>query len=79
MFYLCYIICHYRGSYGVVYRAVEKATGKTWAAKFIRCKGRERELVKREIEIMKRLHHQRLLQIHEVFETEDEIQMVIEL
>ena len=68
-----------RGAYGVVYRAIEKATGKTWAAKFMRCYGKERDLVKREVEIMKKLHHRRLLNLHEVFETGDEIIMIIEL
>ncbi|XP_072180959.1 twitchin-like [Diadema setosum] len=67
-----------RGAYGVVYRAIEKATGKTWAAKFMRCYGSERDLVKREIEIMKMLHHRRLLNLHEVFETDEEIIMILE-
>lgn len=36
-FFFQYIICEElgQGAYGTVYRAIEKATGKTWAAKMI--------------------------------------------
>nr|XP_006823011.1 PREDICTED: titin-like [Saccoglossus kowalevskii] len=67
-----------RGAYGVVYRAIEKTTTKTWAAKFITVGEDERKAVKKEIEIMCQLHHKRLLQLHEVFETDEEIIMVLE-
>ena len=69
----------YRGSYGVVYRAVEKKTGKSFAAKFLRCQGVERDVVKREIKIMEHLHHRSLLSLHEIFENDEEIVMVLEL
>lgn len=62
-----------------MYRATEKATKKTWAAKFIKCTPAEKELIKREIKIMKMLHHPRLLQLYEIFEMEDEMVMIIEL
>ncbi|WP_411024730.1 protein kinase domain-containing protein, partial [Salmonella sp. s55962] len=51
---------------------------KTWAAKFIKCTPAEKELIKREIDVMMKLHHRRILQLHEVFETDDEMIMIIE-
>lgn len=62
------------GAYGVVRRAVEKATGKTWAAKFVSVRpGVKREAVRHEIEIMNALSHDKLLQLHEAFDTGKEM------
>ncbi|ESO99756.1 hypothetical protein LOTGIDRAFT_141643, partial [Lottia gigantea] len=76
-----YIICEElgRGAFGVVYRAIERATGKNWAAKFIHCRPFEKDLVRREIEIMSHLHHKKLLQLHEAFDQPGEMVMILEL
>lgn len=62
-----------------MHRAIEKATGKNWAAKFIRCHPVEREYVRREMEIMNDLHHKKLLALHEAFQAPGEIIMILEL
>lgn len=62
-----------------MHRAVERATGKVWAAKFIKCRPHEKEAVEHEIYIMNCLHHRKLLQLHEAFEQPGEIVMILEL
>ncbi|KAK7507540.1 hypothetical protein BaRGS_00001475, partial [Batillaria attramentaria] len=76
-----YIICEElgRGAFGVVYRAIERATKKNWAAKFVRCRPGDKDLVRREIELMNSLHHPKLLQLHEAFDQTGEMVMILEL
>ncbi|CAG2187953.1 Myosin light chain kinase, smooth muscle,Myosin light chain kinase family member 4,Death-associated protein kinase 2,Myosin light chain kinase 3,Death-associated protein kinase 1,Death-associated protein kinase 3,Myosin light chain kinase 2, skeletal/cardiac muscle [Mytilus edulis] len=76
-----YIICEEigRGAFGVVHRAIERATNKNWAAKFIRCKPHEKEIVRHEIDIMNELHHAKLLQLHEAFDQAGEMVTILEL
>lgn len=77
-----YIICEElgRGAFGVVHRAIERATGKNWAAKFIHCRPQQKEMVRREIDIMNHLtNHKKILQLHEAFDQSGEIVMILEL
>lgn len=77
-----YIICEElgRGAYGVVYRAIEKATGKTFAAKFVEVRpGVKKEAVKHEIAIMQQLHHDKLLNLHEAFDMGKQMALIMEL
>ncbi|XP_071792535.1 protein Obscurin-like isoform X2 [Asterias amurensis] len=67
-----------KGRFGVVYRCIEKATGKTFAAKFIKTKPSDRESVRSEIRIMNELHHPKLLQCVDAFEVPKQIIMVME-
>ena len=62
-----------------MYRCIEKATGKTFAAKFIKTKPSDRESVRSEIRIMNELHHPKLLQCVDAFEVPKQIIMVMEL
>ncbi|VDM54489.1 unnamed protein product [Angiostrongylus costaricensis] len=76
-----YTICEElgQGSYGTVYRAIEKATGKTWAAKMVQVRpGVKREDVLHEISVMSQLHHDKLLELHESFDLGDEICLIVE-
>lgn len=68
-----------RGAFGVVHRAIERATSKNWAAKFVRCRHGDKDLVRREIELMSDLHHPKLLQLHEAFDQTGEMVMILEL
>ena len=68
-----------RGAFGVVHRAIERATTKNWAAKFVRCRPGDKDLVRREIELMNSLHHPKLLQLHEAFDQTGEMVMILEL
>ncbi|XP_032828237.2 NUAK family SNF1-like kinase 1 [Petromyzon marinus] len=72
-----------RGTYGKVKRAVERATGRKVAIKFIskeRIKN-EKDMcqIRREIEIMSSLHHPHIVSIFEVFENKDKMVIVMEL
>ncbi|XP_061430343.1 NUAK family SNF1-like kinase 1 [Lethenteron reissneri] len=72
-----------RGAYGKVKRAVERATGRKVAIKFIskeRIKN-EKDMgqIRREIEIMSSLHHPHIVSIFEVFENKDKMVIVMEL
>lgn len=68
-----------RGAFGVVHRAVERATGKNWAAKFIHCRPQDKDIIRHEIDIMNSLHHPKLLQLHEAFDQRGEMVMILEL
>ena len=68
-----------RGSFGVVHRAIERATGRNWVAKFVACTTIERAMVRGEIDIRNNLRHPNLLQLHEAFETHGEMAFILEL
>ncbi|GMR58629.1 hypothetical protein PMAYCL1PPCAC_28824, partial [Pristionchus mayeri] len=76
-----YIICEElgRGAYGTVYRAIERATNKVWAAKMVQVRpGVKRETVLHEMAIMNKLHHDKLLHLHEAFDMGTEICLIEE-
>ena len=68
------------GAFGVVHRAVEKKTGRTFAAKFVRTpNAAEKNTVKKECEMMNQLIHPRLINLHDVFDEGDEMVLITEL
>ncbi|CAM4765861.1 unnamed protein product [Rotaria magnacalcarata] len=68
-----------RGAFGVVHRCIERATGKTYAAKFIPTPTpADKAVVRREMEVMMDLNNPKLLHLHDAFEDEDEMAMVTE-
>ncbi|XP_070535071.1 twitchin-like [Ptychodera flava] len=68
-----------RGDFGAVYRCIERSTGRNFAAKFVDIKTPiERAAVKAEIEMMNRLQYPKLLQLHDAYEHENELVMVLE-
>jgi len=71
--------CVDRGTFGVVHRAIERATGRNWAAKFVACTTIERAMVRGEIDVRNDLRHPNLLQLHEAFETHGEMAFILEL
>ncbi|KAL3986026.1 Immunoglobulin I-set domain family protein [Acanthocheilonema viteae] len=76
-----YILCEKIGvgAYGTVYRAVERATGKNWAAKIINiCADMKKEIIIHEVKMMNELHHEKLLNLHEVFDFGDEMCLIEE-
>jgi len=71
-----------RGTFSVVYQATHKPTGVQYALKFIDKKYVDKEdlvLLSREIEIMKRVSHPNVLCLKEMFETPNQISLVLEL
>jgi len=71
-----------RGAFSVVRKARHKRTGLYFAIKFIEKKYVDKQdllLLGREIEIMKKLEHNNVLKLEEVYETDDVIALVMEL
>uniref|UniRef100_A0A5K3EN24 non-specific serine/threonine protein kinase n=1 Tax=Mesocestoides corti TaxID=53468 RepID=A0A5K3EN24_MESCO len=67
------------GSFGVVHRAKEKATGRIYVVKFVPTPTEaERAVVNNEANIMKLLNHPKLMHLHEVFSEPTETAMVLE-
>ncbi|XP_037070961.1 twitchin-like isoform X2 [Pollicipes pollicipes] len=67
------------GAFGVVHRCREHATGHIFAAKFIPISHPiEKELIKKEIDIMNQLHHPKLINLHDAFEDDDEMVLIYE-
>lgn len=69
-----------RGKFGEVKRCVERSTGREFAAKFIATpRPQDRKDVEHEIDMMRRLHHRRLVQLYEAFQSDREMCLVIEI
>ncbi|UYV65935.1 unc-22 [Cordylochernes scorpioides] len=67
------------GSFGFVHRCREKRTGHIFAAKFIPVSNLlEKSIVKKEIDIMNQLHHNKLIRLQDAFEDDDEMVMIYE-
>ncbi|XP_043930851.1 myosin light chain kinase, smooth muscle isoform X2 [Protopterus annectens] len=68
------------GKFGQVYRLVEKKNRKVWAGKFFKAfSAKDKENIRQEIDIMNCLHHPKLVQCVDAFETKTDIVMVMEL
>lgn len=68
------------GAFGVVHRCRERNTGNIFAAKFIPVSHAiEKDLIRREIDIMNQLHHQQLINLHDAFEDDNEMVLILEL
>jgi len=71
-----------RGGFSVVVEATKKGTQEKFAVKCIKktmVEGDDIKLLRREIQIMKRVSHANILKLFEVFEDEDEFFLVMEL
>ncbi|TMS38626.1 hypothetical protein L596_005310 [Steinernema carpocapsae] len=67
------------GAFGVVHRCVERATGNTFAAKFVNTPHEaDKETVRKEIHTMSELRHPSLINLHDAFEDDDEMVMIYE-
>jgi len=70
----------YRGKFGEVKRCVETSTGREFAAKFIATpRPQDRKDVEHEVDMMSRLHHRRLAQLYDAFQSDKEMCLVIEM
>ncbi|XP_041118018.1 myosin light chain kinase, smooth muscle-like isoform X1 [Polyodon spathula] len=68
------------GKFGQVFKLSDKKTGKIWAGKFIRAySAKDKEHVRQEIRIMNDLHHPKLVQCIDAFESKADIVMVMEI
>ncbi|XP_043256033.1 CBL-interacting serine/threonine-protein kinase 18-like [Colletes gigas] len=69
-----------RGKFGTVYRCKEKASGLMLAVKVVNTvKKEDRRSVEREVEIMRRLQHPRLIQLYDAIDTSRQIYVILEL
>ncbi|KAL4227700.1 Death-associated protein kinase 2 [Mactra antiquata] len=74
-----------RGQFATVKRCREKQTGSEFAAKFIRKRrgggrrGAKLEDIQREIEILTETNHRNIINLYEVYETNREIILILEL
>jgi len=67
------------GAFGVVHRCREKKSGNIFAAKFIPVQHPyEKSLIRKEIDIMNQLHHNKLIYLHDAFEDDDEMVLIYE-
>lgn len=73
------------GQFAVVKRCRHLATGKEYAGKFIRKrrgggrKGARIEDIQKEIEILHQMKHPNVISLFEVFETADNVILILEL
>ncbi|KAG7196728.1 hypothetical protein KM043_016065 [Ampulex compressa] len=69
-----------RGKFGTVYRCKEKNNGLLLAAKVVNVEKKEdRRAVEREVEIMRRLQHPRLIQLYDAIDNGKQIYVILEL
>ncbi|CAB4063293.1 unnamed protein product [Lepeophtheirus salmonis] len=67
------------GAFGVVHRCRESKTGQVYAAKFIPIShAMEKALIRKEIDIMNHLHHNKLINLHDAYEDEEEMVLIFE-
>ena len=69
------------GSFSEVRLATCRETGKQYAAKLMAKSGEERsnEIIEIEIAILKRVNHQNIVKLYEVFDNDTSIALVIQL
>ncbi|GCC21542.1 hypothetical protein chiPu_0020014 [Chiloscyllium punctatum] len=58
-----------RGRFGVVRECKENATGKIFMAKIIHYEGENKQAVLQEYEVLKALHHEKIMSLHEAYVT----------
>uniref|UniRef100_A0A0K0CTJ0 non-specific serine/threonine protein kinase n=1 Tax=Angiostrongylus cantonensis TaxID=6313 RepID=A0A0K0CTJ0_ANGCA len=67
------------GAFGVVHRCTERATGNTFAAKFVNTPHEaDKETVRKEISTMSTLRHPTLINLHDAYEDDKEMVMIYE-
>lgn len=67
-----------RGQFGIVHRCVEISSEKTFFAKFVKVKGADQAIIKKEIATLNVARHKNLLQLHESFDSPEELVMIYE-
>ena len=69
-----------RGTQGIIYHAVERATGNPYAAKIMHGKGQMKKFMNNEMDIMNQLSHPRLLRLWDAFDNQkDSVHLVTDL
>eukprot|EP01119_Soliformovum_irregulare_P007561 TRINITY_DN19_c0_g1_i1.p1 TRINITY_DN19_c0_g1~~TRINITY_DN19_c0_g1_i1.p1 ORF type:complete len:312 (+),score=26.38 TRINITY_DN19_c0_g1_i1:10-945(+) len=73
-----------RGAFSIVHRVVNKETGEQFAMKIINkekvgMEAKVEERMKREVDILKSVRHPNIIPLHDLFETENRLYLVMEL
>ncbi|PSN41146.1 Death-associated protein kinase 1 [Blattella germanica] len=72
-----------KGQFAVVRRCVEKSSGLQYAAKFMRKRrvhrGVPAEDIHREVNLLQQLNHPNIVKLHQVFDSRQEVVLVLEL
>jgi serine/threonine protein kinase len=71
-----------KGGFSIVYQAERKKDGKEFAVKCIKkdmVEGEDIKLLRREVQIMKKLKHPNILKLYEVYEDDKQFFLVMEL
>uniref|UniRef100_A0A671S3A4 Uncharacterized protein n=1 Tax=Sinocyclocheilus anshuiensis TaxID=1608454 RepID=A0A671S3A4_9TELE len=66
------------GQFGIVHRCIETSSEKTYMAKFVKVRGADQALVKKEIATLNVARHKNFLLLHESFDCPEELVMVYE-
>ncbi|XP_014257942.1 obscurin isoform X8 [Cimex lectularius] len=68
-----------RGTQGITYHAVERSTGRNYAAKIMHGRKELKTLMHNELEMMNMLNSRKIIKIHDAFETLDTVTLMMEL
>ncbi|VDQ00138.1 unnamed protein product [Trichobilharzia regenti] len=68
------------GTFGAVHRCQEKTSGNSYACKFVNTDTpQDKQVVLNEIDVMKELHHPRLINLREAFDDKNDVALILEL
>lgn len=65
-----------RGQFGIVHRCVNTSSEKTYMAKFVKVRGADQAIVKKEIATLNVAKHTNFLLLHESFDSPEELVMI---
>lgn len=68
-----------RGTQGITYHAVERASGRNYAAKIMHGRGDLKPYMYNELEILNSLRHRKLISLHDSYEAKDTLALILEL
>ncbi|XP_049802568.1 obscurin isoform X4 [Schistocerca nitens] len=68
-----------RGTQGVTYHAVERLTGRNYAAKIMHGKSDLRPFMNNELDILNVLNHPKIIRLHDAYEARNSLTLVTEL
>ncbi|XP_053986008.1 obscurin isoform X6 [Hylaeus volcanicus] len=68
-----------RGTQAVTYHAVERCSGRNYAAKVMHGTGEIRPYMYNEMDVMNHLNHRKLLRLHDAYENDLSVTLIIEL
>lgn len=68
-----------RGTQGIIYHTVERSSGRTYAAKVMHGSADMRPFLYNEMDVMNNLIHRKLLRLHDAYETDRSLTMVVDL